>query len=150
MGSEANPAGRFRTIAPTHRRARPTSEYSATGKGGANGGRFAVLMAAHVTATCGIMEIYRLYCARVGEVGQNSMDNLLQRITFDKEILGGKPTVRGLRISVEMILELLAKGATSQEILEDHPDLEEDDVRAALHYAHHLVAGETVVAWVTQ
>jgi uncharacterized protein (DUF433 family) len=73
------------------------------------------------------------------------MDDLLQRITFDKEILGGKPIVRGLRIPVEMILELLAKGATSQEILEDYPDLEPDDLRAALLYAHHLVAGETVV-----
>lgn len=73
------------------------------------------------------------------------MDDLLQRITFDKEILGGKPVVRGLRISVEMILELLAKGATFQEILEDYPDLEADDLRAALQYAHHLVASETVI-----
>jgi uncharacterized protein (DUF433 family) len=53
--------------------------------------------------------------------------------------------VRGLRISVELILELLAKGATPQEILEDYPELEPDGVRAALLYAHHLVAGETVV-----
>jgi uncharacterized protein (DUF433 family) len=73
------------------------------------------------------------------------MEDLLQRITFDKEILGGKPVVRGLRISVDMILELLAKGATLQEILEDYPELEPDDLRAALLYAHHLVAGETVV-----
>ena len=63
------------------------------------------------------------------------MDNLLQRITFDKEILGSKPTIRGLRISVGMILELLAKGASPQEILEDYPDLEADDLRAALQYA---------------
>lgn len=63
------------------------------------------------------------------------MDDLLQRITFDKEILGGKPIVRGMRIPVDMILELLAKGATSQEILEDYPELEPDDIRAALLYA---------------
>ena len=73
------------------------------------------------------------------------MEELLQRITFDKEILGGKPVVRGLRISVDMILELLAKGSTSQEILEDYPELEADDLRAALLYAHHLVAGERVI-----
>ncbi len=73
------------------------------------------------------------------------MENLLQRITFNKDILGGKPVIRGLRISVEMILELLAKGATRQEILEDYPDLEPDDLQAALLYAHHLVAGETIV-----
>ena len=40
------------------------------------------------------------------------MENLLRRITFNPEVLGGKPLIRGLRISVEMILELLAKGAT--------------------------------------
>ena len=47
----------------------------------------------------------------------------LSRITFDPDILGGKPIIRGLRISVAMILELLAKGASNQEILEDYPDL---------------------------
>jgi uncharacterized protein (DUF433 family) len=73
------------------------------------------------------------------------MENLLQRITFNKDVLGGKPLIRGLRISVEMILELLAKGATQQEILEDYPDLEPDDLQAALLYAHHLVAGEIIV-----
>ena len=56
----------------------------------------------------------------------------------------GKPLIRGLRISVEMLLELLAKGATEQEILEDYPELESDDVRAALIYAHYMVATEEV------
>ena len=72
------------------------------------------------------------------------MEDLLKRITFDQAVLGGKPVIRGLRISVEMILELLSKGATPEEILEDYPDLQFDDLRAALLYAHHLVAGETV------
>ena len=70
------------------------------------------------------------------------MDDLLRRITFDRDVLCGKPVIRGLRISVEMILELLAKGATPAEILEDFPVLEPEDVQAALLYAHHLVAGE--------
>lgn len=73
------------------------------------------------------------------------MEDLLRRITFDKDVLCGKPVIRGLRISVEMILELLAKGATWQEILEDYPELEPDDLRATLLYAHHLVAGESVL-----
>ena len=73
------------------------------------------------------------------------MENLFQRITFNQGVLGGKPTIRGLRISVEMILELLTKGATEQEILEDYPELEQYDLRAALLYAHHLVAGETIL-----
>lgn len=77
------------------------------------------------------------------------MEDLLARITFNKEILGGKPLIRGLRISVEMILELLAKGATTTEILEDYPELEPDDIRAALLYAHYLISGETVYDRVT-
>lgn len=73
------------------------------------------------------------------------MQELLERITFDKDVLCGKPVIRGLRISVEQILELLAKGATWEEILEDYPELEPDDLRAALLYAHHLVAGENIL-----
>ncbi len=73
------------------------------------------------------------------------MHDLLQRITFDKDVLCGKPVIRGLRISVEMILELLAKGAAWEEILEDYPELEPDDLRAALWYAHYLLAGESVL-----
>ena len=72
------------------------------------------------------------------------MQDLLNRITFNKDVLCGKPLIRGLRISVEMILELLAKGATKDEILQDYPQLEPDDVRAALLYAHHMVARENV------
>lgn len=72
------------------------------------------------------------------------MEDLLKRITFNKDVLCGKPLIRGLRISVEMILELLAKGSTEQEILEDYPQLERDDLRAALFYAHHIVAREEV------
>jgi uncharacterized protein (DUF433 family) len=60
--------------------------------------------------------------------------DLLTRITFNPDILAGKPIVRGLRISVAMILELLAKGATMQEILEDYPDLEMADIQAVLLY----------------
>jgi uncharacterized protein (DUF433 family) len=72
------------------------------------------------------------------------MQDLLNRFTFNKDVLCGKPLIRGLRISVEMILELLAKGATEEEILQDYPQLEPDDLRAALLYAHHMVAREDV------
>jgi uncharacterized protein (DUF433 family) len=66
------------------------------------------------------------------------MENLLQRISFDQQTLRGKPVIRGLRISVEMILELLAKGSSRQEILEDYPVLEAEDIQAALAYAQHF------------
>jgi len=73
------------------------------------------------------------------------MTDLLNRITFDKNILTGKPVIRGMRIPVDMILDLLAKGATEEEILEGYPQLEPEDLKAALLYAHHLVAGETIL-----
>lgn len=72
-------------------------------------------------------------------------DDYLERITFDKDVLRGKPTIRGLRISVEMILELLAKGSSREEILEDYPELESEDIQAALLYAHDLIAGEDIL-----
>lgn len=75
---------------------------------------------------------------------ERSVENILERITFQPGVMGGKPVIRGLRISVEMILELLTKGASQQEILEDYPELEAEDLRAALMYAHHLVSGESV------
>ena len=70
--------------------------------------------------------------------GNNGMENLLQRITFDQQVLRGKPVIRGLHISVEIILELLAKGSTRQEILEDYPVLEPEDIQAALAYASEV------------
>ena len=70
--------------------------------------------------------------------------DLIQRITFNRKVLNGKPVIRGMRISVEMILELLSKGTSVQEILEDYPDLEVEDIRAVLLYARKLVAGEDI------
>lgn len=66
------------------------------------------------------------------------MENLLKRITLDTEICHGKPTVRGLRYPVEMILELLGSGMTHDEILENYEDLENDDILAVLQYASKL------------
>lgn len=59
----------------------------------------------------------------------------LDRITTDQAVCHGKPTIRGLRYPVEMILELLASGMTTEHILEDYADLEQDDILAALEYA---------------
>jgi uncharacterized protein (DUF433 family) len=64
----------------------------------------------------------------------NITEKLLSRITIDKGILCGNPIIRGMRISVAMILELLAKGSSMQEILEDYPDLDVADIHAALLY----------------
>jgi len=62
----------------------------------------------------------------------------LDRITSDPEVLGGRPCIRGQRIRVTDILELLAGGATPAEILTDYPYLEMDDITASLEYAARL------------
>jgi uncharacterized protein (DUF433 family) len=61
-----------------------------------------------------------------------------ERITIDPEICHGKPTIRGLRYSVETILELLRSGMTIEEILADYEDLEREDILAALAFATRL------------
>jgi uncharacterized protein (DUF433 family) len=63
------------------------------------------------------------------------MDNRLDRITTDPEVCGGRPCIRGQRIRVTDILDMLAGGATRNEILADFPYLEEDDIVASLEYA---------------
>jgi uncharacterized protein (DUF433 family) len=63
---------------------------------------------------------------------------LLSRITRDPNICHGKPVIRGLRYPVSTLLELLASGMTPEEILQDYPDLEMNDLRAALLYAARL------------
>ena len=60
---------------------------------------------------------------------------LPERITMDPEVMGGKPCIRGMRVTVGTILRLLAAGKTKTEILEAYPYLEEADVAAALAYA---------------
>ena len=57
------------------------------------------------------------------------------RITFDPQVMGGKACIRGMRVTVSMILGLLAAGKTNEEILEAYPYLERDDIREALGYA---------------
>jgi len=61
-----------------------------------------------------------------------------ERITIDPDICHGKPTIRGLRYPVEMILELLSSGMTPDEILADYEDLEPDDILAVFSFATRL------------
>ena len=73
-------------------------------------------------------------------------DELLGRITARPDVFGGKPIIRDMRISVEMILSLLAQGVTNEAILEDYPDLEPEDIRACNAYARAVIAGDTLAA----
>ena len=64
------------------------------------------------------------------------MDNqLLDRITIDPEVCHGKPTIRNKRYTVDLILDLLSAGSSHEEILEEHPNLDEEDILACLAYA---------------
>jgi len=71
---------------------------------------------------------------------------LLERITADPDIFAGKPIIRGMRISVELILSLLAQGESWQDLLADYPDLEVDDIRASIAYAHAVIAHDSLDA----
>lgn len=69
---------------------------------------------------------------------------LLARITARPDVFGGKPIIRDMRISVELILSLLAQGVTEEAILEDYPELETDDIRACTAYARPEAVGDSV------
>jgi uncharacterized protein (DUF433 family) len=70
---------------------------------------------------------------------------VLDRITYDLAILGGKPVIKGTRISVQFILELLAAEMSIDEILAEYPHLTREDVLAAIDYAAKTIAGEEIV-----
>jgi uncharacterized protein (DUF433 family) len=67
------------------------------------------------------------------------------RIVADSKVLTGKPVVRGTRISVELVVQLLAAGWSHAQILESYPHLTEDDIRACLSYASELLREEKVL-----
>ncbi len=66
------------------------------------------------------------------------MEDIIKRITIDPNICNGKPTIRGMRITVTTILEYLAAGETVENILKAYPILERDDIKAALEYAKKI------------
>ena len=71
-------------------------------------------------------------------------DQLLQRITVNPDIFGGKPIIRGRRLAVGHVLGMLAAGDNMDTLLEGYPWLERDDILACLAYAHRLVEHERV------
>ncbi|WP_196830312.1 DUF433 domain-containing protein [Flavobacterium sp. CG_9.1] len=70
------------------------------------------------------------------------MENLLKRITINPEVCHGKPTVRNMRWPIEVILDMLGSGMETSEILEDHPELEKEDILATLYYAKLSISGD--------
>jgi len=72
------------------------------------------------------------------------MEKLLERIIVDPKVMNGKPVIRGTRITVDLILELLASGMTPEEITEDYK-ISIEDIRAALLYAAKILGREEMV-----
>ena len=68
---------------------------------------------------------------------------MFDRITFNSNMMGGRACIRGMRITVAHVVNLVANGMATDEILTEHPDLEAEDVRQALHYVAFLAREET-------
>ena len=81
-------------------------------------------------------------------LGKTTMTNteLLSRITARPDVFGGKPIVRDMRVSVELVLSLLTQGVTPEAILEDYPGLEPEDIRACTAYAHAVISKDSLSA----
>lgn len=73
------------------------------------------------------------------------MDTLIKRITLNPEVCNGKPTIRNMRFTVAQLLELLASGMTSEEILEDYPYIEQEDINACLRYAAKMANAQSIM-----
>ena len=68
---------------------------------------------------------------------------LLKRLTARPDVFGGMPSIRDMRLSVELIVNLLAEGVSTEAILDDYP-LETEDIRACVAYTHAVIAGDTL------
>ncbi|MCB9283042.1 MAG: DUF433 domain-containing protein [Lewinellaceae bacterium] len=75
---------------------------------------------------------------------KNTESKYLNRITVNPEICHGKPCIRGMRWPVEVLLDMMLSEMSFEEILEDHPELEKEDLLACLEYAKILVSGRTI------
>ena len=77
---------------------------------------------------------------------ENTMPNPIDRITINPDQCGGRPCIRGMRIRVIDVLDLFAAGLSAEEILEELPDLENEDIKAALNYAARRLGHPVMVA----
>jgi uncharacterized protein (DUF433 family) len=73
------------------------------------------------------------------------MEEYMDRVIIDSEVLSGKPVIKGTRIPVYLIIELLATGMTEKEILSQYPTLKKQDIKAALLYASKCIENEETI-----
>jgi uncharacterized protein (DUF433 family) len=82
-------------------------------------------------------------CLRYNRANRSKAMTQFNRITFDPNIMGGRACIRGMRLTVSLILNLISNGLTAQDIVKEYPYLEEEDIRQSLQYAAWL-ADETI------
>jgi uncharacterized protein (DUF433 family) len=73
------------------------------------------------------------------------MEEVMERIVIDQEVLAGKPVIKGTRIPVYLIIELLGNGLTEKEVLRQYPTLKKEDIKAALLYASKCIENEETI-----
>ena len=95
---------------------------------------------------CGSAQTVKLICVdyRGRYICIPMKNNFLNRITIDPQILFGKPSIGGLRYPVQMILDLLGAGMSTEELLEDYPDLEKEDIQACLLFALKMMSVKSI------
>jgi uncharacterized protein (DUF433 family) len=81
---------------------------------------------------------------QLARLGYHNHVQQFGRITQDPDVMGGKPCIRGMRVTVGMIVEALAAGRTVEQLLADFPYLEEQDIRDALGFAARLAQGHEI------
>lgn len=79
-------------------------------------------------------------CLALLNSSQVALGNAFDRITFAPNVMGGRACIRGLRITVSLVVNLVANGMSTAEILEEYPDLEAEDIHQALAYAAALAS----------
>jgi len=72
------------------------------------------------------------------------MSEIRSRITINPEVCHGKPCIRGMRWPVEVIIDMLGSGMTTEDILNDHPELEKEDILASLNFAKLFLSGHSI------
>ena len=86
----------------------------------------------------------RTFLITLGLIRYDRRVQQFRRITIDPETMGGKPCIRGMRVTVGMIVEALSAGRTHEQLLSDFPYLEDEDIREALAFAASLAQGHDV------
>ena len=81
----------------------------------------------------------------IGDLMNQNHEKLLKRITIDPKIMAGKPTIKGTRLTVQFILELLGEGSTTKEIIKEYQGLKKEDIMACLIYASKNIDHSTIL-----